>query len=450
MVVQKITITLVLILALLVAACGGEQRSPTPTQSVISPSPSVAPTSPSTSNPVPSPTQIAASQSTPTQVATEETNKPSQEPTKEPTPNPTPSATQERKVNRNVRVGIRQVASGFDQPLFITYANDNSNRLFVVEKGGKIKFLDGQIFLDITNRVGSSGSEQGLLGLAFHPNYRVNRRFFVDYTDLNGNTVVAEFRALDNGRRADPNSEKVILRQEQPAANHNGGMLAFGPDGYLYIALGDGGGANDTYGNGQNLNTLLAKILRIDVDRGDPYSIPKDNPFVGRDNARPETWAWGLRNPWRFSFDRQTGDLYIADVGQNHWEEINYQRAGSKGGQNYGWPIMEGNHCLSSDQCNQEGLTLPVAEYSHELGCSVTGGYVYRGKRFPALRGKYFFGDYCTGRIWSLQRAENANWVMKEETDTDLSISSFGEDQNGEIYVTDLAGGGIYMLTASS
>lgn len=301
-------------------------------------------------------------------------------------------------------------------------------------------------FLDITDRVGSSANEQGLLGLAFHPDYGQNGHFFVCYTDLLGDTVVSRFSSEPGADQAAADGERVLLQVDQPAANHNGGQLAFGPDGYLYIGLGDGGGAGDRYGNGQNPESLLAKILRIDVDGGEPYAVPADNPFAGQEGVRPETWAMGLRNPWRFSFDRATGDLYIADVGQSRYEEINIQAASGAGGENYGWPIMEGRHCYRQETCDQSGLTLPVAEYTHAQGCSVTGGYVYRGQEFPTLEGVYLFGDYCSGTIWGLARDAGGAWQMAGLAQSDQQLTAFGEDESGELYTLDAGEGTLYRI----
>lgn len=362
------------------------------------------------------------------------------------TPGDSPAAFDPQRVT----IALEQVGSGFSGPLYVTHAGDGSGRVFVVEKRGVIRLLeDGRAFLDISDRVQSRGSEQGLLGLAFHPDFAANGRFFVHYSDRNGDTVIARFEVGPNADAADPGSEQIILRQDQPAANHNGGEITFGPDGYLYIGLGDGGGANDTFGNAQRRDTLLGKLLRIDVDSGDPYAVPADNPFVNDPAFRPEIFAYGLRNPWRFSFDRATGDLYIADVGQNRYEWVHYRPAGEQGGENFGWPILEGFHCLSGATCDRAGLTEPVIDYDHSLGCAITGGYVYRGRQYPAIDGVYFFGDYCSGRVWAMSRDDAGQWQATEMLQANIQLSSFGEDEAGEIYVTDLRGGGVYRLTAS-
>ncbi len=357
-----------------------------------------------------------------------------------------------------VSVKLEVVADGFSAPLLVTHAGDGSGRLFVVEQDGRILILrNGDVaarpFLDITDLTEGQG-EQGLLGLAFHPRYERNGRFFVNYTDNRGDTVIEEYRgSRANPNQADRSSGRVLLTVDQPFPNHNGGALVFGPDGYLYIALGDGGAAGDPQLNGQRLNTLLGKILRIDVDErsGDaPYGIPPDNPFVGNAVAREEIWAYGLRNPWRISFDRVRGDLWIADVGQNNWEEINRARKGSGAGANYGWNIMEGNRCFVVDvECKQEGLELPIAVYSHDEGCSVTGGYVYRGSRYPSLQGGYFFGDFCSGTIWVLDAAGPSPQKPTEILSTEHAISSFGENEAGEIFVTDLSSGEILQVTSA-
>ena len=322
------------------------------------------------------------------------------------------------------------VASSLTRPVDLQHAGDGSSRLFIVEKVGRIRILqNGQLldfpYLNITDRVGSSSNEQGLLGLAFHPDYTVNGLFFVNYTDNNGDTVIARYRVTGDLNVADPNSETVLLHVDQPFPNHNGGVLAFGPDGYLYAGLGDGGSAGDPLGNAQNLDTLLGKILRLDVDSADPYSIPPDNPFEN------EIWAYGLRNPWRLSFDRATGDLYIGDVGQNAWEEIDFVPAGTPGGINFGWNILEGTHPYGGGQ--QNGLTPPVAEYSHSEGCSVTGGYVYRGS-MPEWNGVYLYGDYCAGTVWGLIRSDGG-WQNQALFSDVGRITSFGQDESGEVYL---------------
>ena len=331
----------------------------------------------------------------------------------------------------------RTLAEGLQRPTDIQNAGDGSGRLFIVEQHGRILvYQNGSIlpapFLDIVSEVGSSGNEQGLLGLAFHPNYRENGLFFVNYTDRNGNTVIARFHVSSDPNLADAASEKRILAAEQPFPNHNGGVLAFGPDGYLYAGLGDGGSQGDPFGNAQRTDVLLGKILRLDVDSGDPYAIPASNPFGN------EVWAYGLRNPWRLSFDRLTHDLYIGDVGQSTWEEIDFLPAGSAGGANFGWNTLEGNHPYKGS--GQPGLVAPVAEYSHsEGGCSVSGGYVYRGQSLPEWQGIYLYGDFCTGIIWGLIRT-GGTWQSQLLFDTSLSISSFGVDEAGELYIANLQG----------
>jgi glucose/arabinose dehydrogenase len=334
------------------------------------------------------------------------------------------------------------LADGLSRPVEIQSARDASQRLFIIEKHGTIRvYENGQLldapFLDITDRVDDSGNEMGLLGLAFHPDYARNGFFYVNYTGDGGHTRIARFHAEENS--ADAGSEKVLLIVEQPYENHNGGALAFGPDGYLYAGLGDGGLAGDPHKNGQNTKTLLGKILRIDVNNGDPYSIPSDNPFGN------EVWAYGLRNPWRISFDRATGDLWIGDVGQGDWEEVDYFPADGVAGANFGWSIMEGNHGYDGEP--QPGLILPAAEYSHADaygGCSVTGGYAYRGS-MPEWNGIYFYGDYCTGYIWGLFNS-NGNWQNKLLFETGELITSFGQDEAGELYFASDKGG-VYYLT---
>ncbi|MDQ3938559.1 MAG: PQQ-dependent sugar dehydrogenase [Chloroflexota bacterium] len=339
---------------------------------------------------------------------------------------------------------LEPFASGLAPLTYLTHAADGSGLLYAVEQEGVIQVIeaDGSVrpepFLDISERV-AGGGERGLLGLAFHPQHVDNGRLFVNYTDVDGHTVVAEY-ARPTETTADPASERILLRIEQPFANHNGGMIEFGADGYLYVATGDGGGGGDPHRTGQDLGSLLGAMLRIDVDvqRAEPYGVPPDNPFVGQPGARPEIWAWGLRNPWRFSFDRRTGALFIGDVGQGAWEEINAQTAGD-GGQNFGWNIMEGPQCFAAADCDTSGLTVPVAAYRRDSGnCAVTGGYVYRGERFPALAGAYLLADYCSGVVWGLDAAtavERGEAELHELASAGLSPSSFGQDEAGELYL---------------
>jgi glucose/arabinose dehydrogenase len=375
---------------------------------------------------------------------------PTQTPTEAPTIVPTETPIPANPVNS---ITLEPLIEGaFNKPLYLTHAGDN--RLFVVEQAGVIQVLekDGSLtdtpFLDIRDRVGSTQLEQGLLGLAFPPNYAESGAFFVNYTDMSGNSHISRF-LVDQGdpNRANPDSETILLSYEQPFPNHNGGQLAFGPDGYLYIGIGDGGSANDPFGNGQNPDTLLGTILRLDVDpSSSSYAIPETNPFVDNANRLDEIWAWGLRNPWRFSFDRTTGDLFIADVGQNLWEEVNFQPASSPGGENYGWNIMEGIHCFMNETCDNTGLIMPVFEYSHQEGCSITGGYMYRGSENQDLYGNYFAADFCQGNIWRLYPDESGTWTSAMVYDSPYVFSSFGEDASGEIYILDHNGGSIYKI----
>ncbi len=341
--------------------------------------------------------------------------------------------------------------SGVKAPVFLTHAGDQSGRLFIVEQPGTIRIVEeGRLreepFLDISDRV-SFGGERGLLGLAFHPEYKRNGRFFVNYTRReDGATVIAEYRRTGQANRVD-SEQHVLIVVPQPYSNHNGGMIAFGPDGYLYIGMGDGGAGGDPENRAQNQDDVLGKLLRVDVNTPPPYGIPADNPYVDG-QGRPEIFATGLRNPWRFSFDRETGDLWLADVGQNKWEEVNVVK---KGG-NYGWRVMEGNHCfIRMEPCGQERFTSPVLEYGHQGGrCSITGGYVYRGNAIPSLSGVYLYGDYCSGEIFAVRtalggRVDGEPWVLK----TNAAISSFGEDETGEIYMVDRKGA-VYQLVSES
>jgi glucose/arabinose dehydrogenase len=349
---------------------------------------------------------------------------------------------------------LTSIASGINQPTSIAHADDGSDRLFITERQGTIRIIqDGALlstpFLDITGIVGRSGGEQGLLGVAFPTSFANKGYFYVNYTNRSGDTVIARYRTSSSGL-ADANSAEVLLTIDQPFSNHNGGQLAFGPDGYLYIGMGDGGSAGDPQGNAQNPASLLGKMLRIDVESGAAtYTVPDTNPFVGvndpDDRYRDEIWASGLRNPWRFSFDRLTGELFIADVGQSTFEEINYQSATSQGGENYGWNIMEGFSRYNNNPGDLTGLVNPIGGYDHAQGSSITGGFVYRGPVTSFYQGVYFYADFINGRIWGLQR-ESTGWESTLLIDTPYNISTFGEDEAGNLYVADFSGGSIYRL----
>ena len=356
-------------------------------------------------------------------------------------------------------VALLAIATSLAKPVAIAHAGDGSGRLFIVLQEGRIVIHDGQgvlpePFLDVRALVSCCG-ELGLLGLAFHPGYAGNGYFFVNYTDLTGATVIARYSvSASDPDSADPNSAVILLTILQPFSNHNGGQLKFGPDGYLYIGMGDGGSGGDPQNNAQNLGSLLGKMLRIDVDGVPRYAVPPDNPFVTTPGARPEIWALGLRNPWRFTFDRATGDLFIGDVGQDRWEEISFQPAASPGGENFGWRLMEGTHCFNPEtSCNPGTLTLPIIEYSHALGCSVTGGYRYRGRQVPEFHGTYLYADFCSGRLWGASQDGGGQWSTAELLDTALLISTFGEDEAGELYLAhrpDDATGAVYRITHPS
>ena len=358
-------------------------------------------------------------------------------------PEPTPDG--------NVSLTLDQVATGLTGPVYVTSPPGDS-RLFIVEQPGRIRIVqNGQLlptpFLDIISRVGSGG-ERGMLSLAFHPQYSTNGFLYVYFTATNGEIRIERFTAT--GNTANPSTSKLILSVPHPRGNHNGGLAMFGPDGMLYLGLGDGGGGGDPDLNGQDENTLLGALLRIDVNSGDPYGIPAGNPFIGRNDARPEIWATGLRNPWRFAFDAQGGNLYIADVGQGELEEVNVVGA-TRAGVNYGWNIMEGTSCYNASTCNKQGLELPVLEYRH-LGnaCSVTGGFVYRGTAIPEIAGHYFYGDYCAGFVKSFKfqngsATEERTW----EFGNIGNVLSFGQDSAGELYITS-GNGTVYRIAKSA
>jgi glucose/arabinose dehydrogenase len=351
---------------------------------------------------------------------------------------------------------VTSVVSGFSSPLAVTNAGDGTGRLFVAQRNGIVRIVQGKsitgTFLDARSLVSQSGGERGFLGLAFHPDFETNRRLFIYYTrPSDGDVVISRLTANAGGTSASiDTAEKLLEIEHSQYSNHNGGALAFGPDGYLYIGTGDGGGSGDPLNNGQDItDELLGKILRIDVDGSGAgpfgrYAIPGSNPFVG-ESGDDEIWAYGLRNPWRISFDRTTGNLFIADVGQSRREEVNRQLSSSAGGLNYGWKVMEGSLCYSpTSGCDTGGKVTPVAQYDHDLGCSITGGHVYRGQSQRDLQGLYVYGDYCSGRIWTMNENGSGETVRR---DTSLNISSFGESENGELYVTHL-GGTLYRVIA--
>lgn len=382
------------------------------------------------------PTSAAGSQTSAPPTSIPPTSAPAQSP---PTATP-PAITSPSFPDPNLYTW-KEIVSGLQRP--VDLQPDNSGKLFVLEKAGRIRIISNDQllsdpFLDITDRVSSLGNEQGLLGLAFHPNYSQSGYFYINYTGRGGTTFISRFHASDNV--ADAGSELNLLKVDQPFANHNGGVLVFGPDGFLYAGLGDGGSQGDPFGNGQSLSTLLGKILRIDVDspEGEPYAIPPDNPFGN------EILYYGLRNPWRISFDKLTGDLYIADVGQGDWEEIDFVPAGSPGGLNFGWNYYEGNHDYENNGATGD-FVFPVAEYSHaEGGCSVTGGYIYRGS-MPEWNGVYLYGDYCTGYVWGLIHAQDGSWQTQRLFETNQRITSFGRNEAGDIYLLS-DGGSIFLL----
>lgn len=444
---KKIILLLTLSMIIL-AACGLREDGITATPPIAEPAANDA----ATTEVVPDSETSTVIEPTPVSPATNEAEEaapatPTTIAIEEPTPLPTDAPLEPTAVSAAPASAIQlvSIASGFFKPVFLTHAFDA--RLFVIEQHGVINIIEnGQVretpFLDIQQRVGSDSNEQGLLSIAFHEQYQENGRFFVNYTNNDGDTIISSFQASNDPNQADPSSEQILLVLPQPFPNHNGGQIAFGPDGYLYVGMGDGGAANDPLGHGQELTTLLGAILRIDVDNGSSYAIPASNPFINDDNIRNEIWSYGWRNPWRFSFDRLTGDMFIADVGQGTWEEVHFEASGYSGGANYGWNIMEGNHCFSGgDDCDRTGLETAVFEYNHNEGhCSITGGYVYRGQQFPSLTGNYFTGDFCSGAVWSVFANGDGSWTANEVLRSGALISSFGEDAAGELYLLDHRG----------
>ena len=411
-----------LAIGLLLAACGGP--NPTPAQSGDpgpGPSRSAVPVPPTTAPPASS--------------------------------SAAPSATPGRSPGEVPPLAVDPVADGLAAPIGI--ATGPPGWLLVQEQDGRVVALetasgDTEVALDITDRV-LGGGERGLLGLALHPDFPEDERAFVHYSDRDGNTVLSEFEVTDPATPIviDPASERVLLRAEQPYANHNGGQLAFGPDGYLWFGLGDGGAGGDPLGNGQNPATLLGSILRLDVSEPGRYAIPPDNPFADGSDGAPEVYHWGLRNPWRFSFDRQTGELFVADVGQNAYEEVN-RAFGDDGGRNFEWNVREGDHCFADPDCERVDLG-PWVEYGRDLGCSVTGGYVYRGEAIAGLDEWYLFSDYCSGLLFGACLCVVVDATVMVPTvllETGANISSFGEDADGELYLADHATGTIYRIVA--
>ncbi len=364
-----------------------------------------------------------------------------------------------------------KLIDGLEKPVAISTRTSDSEYLYIAEQSGVVQIAIDNIvqktpFLDISKQVHQPmypGDEQGLLGIALHPEYTENGYVFVNYVNRDGFTIISKFNSTDT--IAYPETEQLIFKIKQPYSNHNGGHLAFGPDGYLYIGLGDGGSAGDPENNAQNLNSFFGKMIRIDIDSPSEksYSIPIDNPFVEKVNSKPEIWAYGLRNPWRYSFDKFTGDMYIGDVGQNNWEEVDFQHSESPGGINYGWNIMEGNHCFLEDDCDHSDLVQPIYEYPNNAnylktligmnqnkqdGCSITGGYVYRGNNISAMYGKYVFGDYCTGKVWSFRYSDNkitefenhTSDIMNSMDKNSFYLSTFGQRENGEFLLVDYSG----------
>ncbi len=428
-------------LALVLAACapGSTQPAAAPTIARVTAVPAAtATTAPTDTELAEAPTETAAATAAPTVTIVPPTDVPAS----------TPDASQ---LSLD-QYALQEVVSGLTRPVVLTYADDGTDRMFIVEQRGLISVLrDGKLldepYLDLQDRVTDSENEQGLLGLAFSPDFAQSGRFYVYYTSEDaGKNTLSRFQADPAADVADPDSEQILLAVDDPYGNHNGGDILFGPDGYLYAGLGDGGAGGDPEDRAQNLDELLGKILRLDVS-GDKIAIPPDNPFA-QGGGRPEIWVYGVRNPWRFSFDRATGDLWIGDVGQNEIEEIDFLPAGQAGGRNLGWRAYEGSATYADTSHPNVDPVFPILEYHHDQGCSVTGGYVYRGQALPALNGAYFYGDFCSGHVWAAWSEDGgATWENRLFGDAGISLSSFAQDREGELYLID-HDGVIYKLVA--
>jgi len=366
--------------------------------------------------------------------------------TDNPAPPPTATVASATSIPDAAQFEWKMLVDGIDRPTDM--ADPGNGALWVLSQAGKILQVRGTNLsevMDISARVGSKGNEQGLLGIALDPKFDANRFFYVNYTDTNGNTVIARFTAAADLNSADPQSEERLIQVNQPYANHNGGSMVFGPDGFLYIGLGDGGSGGDPQNNAQSTNTLLGKLLRIDVSQGQGYAVPASNPYANGGGLQ-EIYAIGLRNPWRFSFDRATGDLYIADVGQDQYEEVDFEPDGTQPGVNYGWRWREGLHAYKGTSGADIKLVDPIWEYSHAEGCSITGGFVYRGQALPELTGIYLVGDFCSGSIWGLLHGADGNWTSQKLWTDQGNLTSFGQDRNGELYYFNQYNGGLYQL----
>lgn len=370
-----------------------------------------------------------------------------------PVPSPTPTTPDHSLVADAFSLDMQLVADGFTEPTDIVDPRDGSDRLFVVERRGVVRVIQqGAVldtpFLDLSDHVSTASWETGMLSIVFHPDYAHNGTFFITYSPTPDEWRMERYQVSADPNRADVTSAKIVLSIPHPGDTHYAGKMIFGEDGYLWVSVGDGGGGYDLFGNSQDLNSLLGKILRIDIDAGEPYAIPPDNPFVATPDARPEIWAYGLRNPWRFSFDRETGDLYIGDVGETSWEEVNHEPADSPGGNNYGWPLMEGMQCSAvALDCDPSLYVAPIVQYGHDQGCVVTGGYVYRGDSSSPLWGTYVFSDFCVGTVWTMQRSDGDQWIAEVQLSTPLRVTAFGEDTDGNLYLADF-GGSIQRLLA--